>query len=106
MAPTSQRAWPFRNELLSTKPGANQTDSPDNPYCVGNATVSDLFSIPRQEKEGAQSIWGYDEPVNIDMDSEVALEHQQGHRTLSLPPAVPVEPRSRAELPRALSVAE
>ena len=25
MAPTSQRAWPFRNELLSTKPGANQT---------------------------------------------------------------------------------
>ena len=49
---------------------------------------------------------GYDEPVNIDMDSEVALEHQQGHRTLSLPPAVPVEPRSRAELPRALSVAE
>jgi putative transposase len=24
MARTSQRAWPFRNELLSTKPGANQ----------------------------------------------------------------------------------
>jgi hypothetical protein len=87
------------------------TNSPDNPYCVGNATVSDLFSISRQEKGGRATHFGsYDEPVNIDMDSEVALkpvlEHQQGHRTLSLPPAVPVEPRSRAELPRALSVAE
>ena len=26
MAPTSQKVWPFRNELLSTKPGANQFD--------------------------------------------------------------------------------
>jgi hypothetical protein len=26
MAPTSQKVWPFRNELLSTKPGANHCD--------------------------------------------------------------------------------
>jgi hypothetical protein len=58
MAPTSQRAWPFRNELLSTKPGANHlaTVLATRRHMLGSQSVTTKLTLNYESNDGCTKL--------------------------------------------------